>query len=500
MSQLTRLNRLAAYAPLLIGLYFAVHIVLRLLVSPSLGKDEAEQVLLAQDFAWGYGSQPPLYTWLAASVFRVVGDGIFGLSLVKNLLLAGSYLLTFATVHLVTGKRVPALLAAASLLFLPQVAWESQRALTHTVLLVFAVSLFAFALVRVLRRHGWVDYVLLGVAFAVGVLAKYNFPIIAVAMIIAALTLADFRRHILHPRFLVALAVAAGLLWRPMAWVVQHQDATLSRAHKLTGGQTDDLVMNYLVGIGGLAGAAVSFLALIAVVYAVAAFRSPGQGALADPERTYAQLLWRSIGIALVICLAMILLFEVTKVKDRWLTPILLIVPMALVLQLWPRLTPRRVGWVLSFAGLCALLVLVILPLRTVAGPSIGRLNPLHTPYRQLASEIGDLRFDKGSVLASFNLLGGNMRLQFPQSVVVTPEYSLLRPLPPGKMLLVWDATRDQQFPGKLRRLFERLTGRKLAAPAQQHVEASMLYAPDHRFRLGVMVIDDWQRLPKIEK
>ncbi|MCG8546683.1 MAG: glycosyltransferase family 39 protein [Alphaproteobacteria bacterium] len=500
MSQTSRLNKLAAYAPLLIGVYFAVHVVLRLLISPSLGKDEAEQVLLAQELAWGYGSQPPLYTWLVAAVFRVVGDGILGLSLVKNLLLAGAYLLTYATVHLMTEKRVPALLAAASLLFLPQVAWESQRALTHSVLLVFAVALFAFVVVRVLHRHGWADYALLGAAFAAGVLAKYNFPIIAIAMILAALTISDFRRRIVHPRFLLTLAVAVALLWRPMLWVVQNQDATLSRAHKLTGGQADDLLMNYLAGIGGLAVGTVSFLALLAVVYAVAAFRSPAHGVLADAQRRYCLLLWRSIAFAFVMCLAMILLFEVTKVKGRWLTPVLLIAPMALVLQVWPRLTPRRVGWVLSFAGVCALLVLVLLPLRTVAGPSIGRLNPLHAPYRQLAADIRGLGFDKGSVLASFNLLGGNMRLQFPQSVVVTPEYSLLKPLPPGKMLLVWDASGGQAFPAKLRRLFERLTDRKLPAAAPRHVEAPMLYAPDHRFRLGAMVIDDWQRLPKIEK
>ena len=63
------------------------------------------------------------------------------------------------------------------------------------------------------------------------------------------------------------------------------------------------------------------------MVYAVAVFRSAGQEALADPARDYGRLLWPSIGFALVICVAMILLFEVTKVKDRWRTPVLLIAP-----------------------------------------------------------------------------------------------------------------------------------------------------------------------------
>ena len=48
MSGMPRLDRLAGWVPWLIGLYFAAHAVIRVLISPSLGKDEAEQVLLAQ--------------------------------------------------------------------------------------------------------------------------------------------------------------------------------------------------------------------------------------------------------------------------------------------------------------------------------------------------------------------------------------------------------------------------------------------------------------------
>jgi hypothetical protein len=195
----------------------------------------------------------------------------------------------------------------------------------------------------------------------------------------------------------------------------------------------------------------------------------------------------------------MILIFEVTKVKSRWLQPILFAVPILLVLQAWPRLTPRRVGGILSVAGLCAALVLVLLPLRTFEGPSIGRLNPLHSPYRRLSAEIRAFEFQQGSILASFNLLGGNMRLQFPQSVVVTPEYPRIKPLPPGPVLVVWEATRDRRLPRKLSRLFERLTGRKLPVTKLQYVSARLLYAPDHRLGLGLIVIEDWRQLPALK-
>ena len=40
------------------------HVVARVTLSPALKWDEAEQILWTQQLAWGYGAQPPLYTWL----------------------------------------------------------------------------------------------------------------------------------------------------------------------------------------------------------------------------------------------------------------------------------------------------------------------------------------------------------------------------------------------------------------------------------------------------
>ncbi len=66
---------------------FALHLALRAAVSETLQLDEAEQIFLTQEFRLGYGSQPPLYTWLQAGVFVLVGKGVPGLALLKSLLL-----------------------------------------------------------------------------------------------------------------------------------------------------------------------------------------------------------------------------------------------------------------------------------------------------------------------------------------------------------------------------------------------------------------------------
>ena len=73
--------------PLGLALYFGLHLISRVLVSPSLELDEAEQLLYLQALSLGYGFQPPLYTWLQALVFAFTGPGVFGLALLKAVLL-----------------------------------------------------------------------------------------------------------------------------------------------------------------------------------------------------------------------------------------------------------------------------------------------------------------------------------------------------------------------------------------------------------------------------
>lgn len=489
MTRPSFLDRLATAMPFLICAYFAIQVGVRVFISPSLGKDEAEQVLLAQEWAWGYGSQPPLYTWLSILMFRVFGEGVLALALIKNLLLAGTYLLTFAAVRRMAQDSVVAALASSSLLLLPELAWESQRALTHSILVVFGSALFTYAFVRVLQQGHSVDYGLLGFGFAVGCLAKFNFPIVAIAMLLAALSMPAFRGAVAAPRFLIAPAVAAALLWQPMVWLVTNRDATLSRAHKLTMTQTDSLIMNYVSGVWGLAWGAGIFIALLAVVYGAALLRSAPGRPLQATAGQFVDVLIRSLGIALALCVALIIAFEVTQIKDRWLLPLLYLAPIIAALWAYPRLASWRVGAIFAVTGLCAVAVIALIVLRTVAGPSFDRPNPLNGPYAALAEEIRKAGFRSGRVFAAFNLLGGNMRLQFPDSVVITPEYPNFELPASGQSLLVWDATRGDPIPNKVVALYRRFSGQPIGSQVPRYVSAVMLHAERHRLRLGVIVL-----------
>ena len=128
--------------PLLLGIYFIAHVVIRTATSTSLDFDESEQVLLSQSLLLGYNSQPPLYTWIQRGLFELFGVSVFSLALLKNLLIWLTYWCVFESVRKATGNLRLAAIATLGLLSIPQIAWESHRDLSHTVAATFTTALW----------------------------------------------------------------------------------------------------------------------------------------------------------------------------------------------------------------------------------------------------------------------------------------------------------------------------------------------------------------------
>ena len=56
-----------------ITIYLIGNSIIQTLISRTASFDDAEQLLLTQDWSLGYGDQPPLYTYLAKLIFIVTG-------------------------------------------------------------------------------------------------------------------------------------------------------------------------------------------------------------------------------------------------------------------------------------------------------------------------------------------------------------------------------------------------------------------------------------------
>ena len=156
-------------------------VMLRLSLSEALKWDYGEQMLWSQQLALGYGSQPPLYTWLQWLANQVFGPSVLALSALKHALLALSFALMYLAGRELLDER-GAFWASASMLLLPPLGWASVRDQTHTILVTAMTCGAWWLLMRIARQPRPRDFALLGLVCGCGLLAKYSFALVAAAI------------------------------------------------------------------------------------------------------------------------------------------------------------------------------------------------------------------------------------------------------------------------------------------------------------------------------
>lgn len=465
--------------------YFLLHVAIRVLVSGSTELDEAEQVLLTQHLSWGYGSQPPLYTWLQSALFTLFGANVFSLALLKNSLLFSLYIFTFFAAREMSGEDRPAIAALLCLLFIPQIAWESQRDLTHSVLGTSMMAATLYAAARVCRRGNIRDYLLLGFFGGLGILGKYNVAIALAALIMAFLSLPEFRPRLLQPRILLSLLVFLLITGGHSGWVLTHLHETFRQAGTFQREALSAPWLDYLRGSAGLMRAIVSFAAPLVLISLLLLYRR--QDDRSQDYSPFIPLLARSLFFGILLCLAIVLVFRVTNLKDRWMQPILFAAAIYLPLLLRQQLAGKGMQRLLAVAGTVALVIMILLPARTLLASHLKGRNQLNTPFVRFSEALRQAGFEHGNIAAGNRWLGGNLRLHFPRTSVFVPELPPPPVNPEEPWLVVWDGSRKAEMPPELRHLCENLPGCRTSGTTQ-YIEAPALYSDGER-RLGFIIV-----------
>jgi hypothetical protein len=410
-----------------LAVYCLVQIVVMALLShivgTGVGVDDSEQ-LMYMHYLWaGYGgSQPPLYTWLARLVAGVVGTNIFALKVVKYLLIGVALASAFIAVRRLGYSSRAGAAAMFGLLLFPQMVWEMQHALTHSIAaFCFSVVLF-LALVELVQRRSLTAYVLFGVAIAAALLSKYNNVIFLAALVLSTLSLRETRGVILNRQFLISMAVAALLCLPTLYWSLTHTDQVLSHAGGFGMARESGVILNAFSGVWGLGKAMLNFALLPAGIFAAAFLIGRNRPAPAQQPAPWTEkLVWRTIGFALGMTVVLVLASGATQFRDRWMLPILVLLPVALALRMDAR-GDRGRKWqeIIVFVG--ATLAILVLPLtwytHLYGGDSRGSI--VRVDYNSLYSQLtanGPIR----TTVSSWHWLG-NLRLVDPDLVVLDGE------------------------------------------------------------------------------
>ena len=469
-----------------IATYFVFQVVLRLTLGDSLELDEAEQMILGQRLQAGYTGQPPLYTWLQIGFFAVFGHGVLALTLLKNLLLFLTFAGSFFAARQLGIRAALASASALSLLLLTDIGWESQRDLTHSVLVTSMAALTLWlgctmASGEVQLKH----YALFGVLIGLGALSKPNYLFFLAALVLSLYSLD--RRLILRPAFLLSLLIATVLVSPYALWMSETTGVATSSMGKLdtTGPVSLENLARNLAALG----TAVLQFGVLFVVLFVATVRVWPRGwsprdAAGKPAPVL--LLLRLFWFSLAILLAYLLITGASTFKGRWLLPLLFYLPL-LFFALAPtdafsERVVRRYAKVLLAA---AILVSVGLFARVYVGPFFDKYTKPHFPAAELARVLDERIEGRWPIVAENSLIAGNLKLHLPARFISFPPVDF--PLPRrGDVLLVWDAGKDSEVPDKLVEYLESQSLNPVFAPQTPEIlDVPLRQSKTRSFRLA---------------
>ncbi|MBY5756551.1 hypothetical protein HFO07_07790 [Rhizobium leguminosarum] len=424
----------------LLAAYFALQVGVRLATSHSLDLDEAEQAFRSQWLAAGYGPQPPFYNWLQYTVFQFAGVSLTALSIVKNLLLFISYLLYGLTARLVLRDKALVAIATLGLLTIPQMAFEMQRDLTHTVAVFFSASIFFYGFIRSLKQPSLASYLIAGIGIGFGLLAKYNFAILPAAALIAALSDARLRLRIFDWRLALTAVVALVITLPHLFWLKDNLDfATARTLEKMTASGDASYLTQVAMGISSLALATISFAGLTVAVFAIVFGKSlrPALGSGSE----WTRLLERMMLVFLAGILLLIVFGGAAGIKDRWLVPMLFILPLYFCL----RIEAAGVTTDTAFRRFIPILAVIMIGVPAALYGSVatarftGHYERLNRPYAGMLETLRK-QAEPAAILAGDSLLAGNLRQDIPNVLVLSMDYPGFNPDLTSRrpLLLVW--------------------------------------------------------------
>ena len=424
-----------------------VHALLRLALSSALTADDAREAVLAQRLQWGYQArQPPLYNWLVWGAFRLVGPGLLALTLVKYAALVLAFWLVYLTARRILADPRLATLGAFSFLLIAPISWTIHEALTHSVTVLAACAGTVYALVRLGDAPSPRVYAALGLAVGLGLLSKFTYVVFLAALALAALSVDRYRRVLLRPGVLIA-ALVATLLVLPFALWYLGAGHDLGRlyAREVRIEEQDAWAEQARTGLAYVARLAASYLVPVGLVLAAcfpAIYRRLPPGAGGSPGG-------RLLGWLLAWMLALLTLAALVGglgfLKARWLIPAFFLVPLYGLWRLERHGVPeKRLAAFAVILVLAEVAVVGTLSVRVVGASLFRRPYRMSEPYDEVATGLSRAGFTRGTIVAGFGTLAGNLAVRFPDARVLHTEYPDFRPPPgsPGQCLLVWDRHR----------------------------------------------------------
>lgn len=403
--------------------YFAFQAILVTVVSNGAGLDDAEQLANIGYLDWGYGgSQPPLYTWITNLAASVLGTSMLTLQIVKFSILASLFLSVYGAMRLLGFSRLVASSSMLGLFLIPQIGWESQRALTHSVAGTAGCGWAFLAFAWHMRTRSLGSAAAFGVAMAAAILGKFNASFFLIMLIVTGLLIPEYRRILLSKLSIVTI-LAFAVCFAPTAlWMFAHKSSVLARANKFEIGASGNIFFDRLMGVESLIEAAFLFSILaLAIAGIIALIHWKKRTTPSIPLTIGEKFLRLLILVGLMIVLVGVVATGANNVKDRWLQPVLFLTP-ALMASLIARYrTGNRA--LIDYAVVSAVVALIVPPVLSYYltygsnSPPYGQLDYRHF-YEEVQAKgpFKTILTDNAQIPGNFRLFDSSLRVVHPET------------------------------------------------------------------------------------
>lgn len=426
---------------IIIALWCLAHFITRLLLSPVLSLDEAEQMLFAQELSLGYRFRhPPLITWLMhlwQGVFGLSGAALFAFKYVVMFL---GFAALYQAGRVILKDEVLAALATFAFSLTYTVGYYPHVDLMHTVLLMSLLSAGLWNAAMLAERGAPKDYLWFGAITAFGILAKYVYAVFPAAIIAALLLTPTMRGRLRSWWSLAALGVCLLLLAPYGYWAATFEYSLTDLAEGVTKAQATGFAA-FFEGTLALGIALFEFTLPFLVIFALLFWRVFNARHFAREELHYGEVrlldrdwthfLWVLIVAAGVMMWVPVLAGGATSFKARWMHQVLVALPILLFLFV------KRSGGVAAFARAASIYVLAVfaVAVAAIAARFIAYSSQENAckncweyqPFAYYADELSRTGFTQGTIivdsLGEGMYLGGNLRQRFPDSRVLIPGY-----------------------------------------------------------------------------
>ncbi|MEJ5083018.1 ArnT family glycosyltransferase [Ochrobactrum sp. MYb379] len=402
--------------------YFAFQAILVTFVSNGAGLDDAEQLANIGYLDWGYGgSQPPLYTWITNIAASVLGTSMLTLQIVKFSMLASLFLSVFGAMRLLGFSRIVASASMLGLFLVPQIGWESQRALTHSIAGTAGCGWAFLTFAWYMRDKSMLAAVALGIAMAAAVLGKFNASIFIIMLIVTGLSVAEYRKVLLSKITFLTVGAFA-ICFAPTAnWMIAHKASVVARSEKLQIGATGNLFFDRLHGVGSFIEATFLFSVLvIGIAFIISLIHSAKRTSPNQPITAGETFMRRILVVGIIIVLFGVIVAGVSNIKDRWLQPVLFLTP-AVIACLFSEYR-RHSRALLQFSAVSIVFALIVPPVLAYyliygsGNPPYGQLD-YQSLYQEMRQD-GDFK----TILTDNAQIAGNFRIFEPSIQVIHPE------------------------------------------------------------------------------